>query len=237
METIKPDAENRAGQVFNLEYRVLSAEGLELRATGEGPGTLRGYAAKFNKNSVDLGGFVEQIRSGAFTNAIKVSDVRGLVNHDANMLLGRSSAGTLRLSENDIGLQFDLDLPDTQPGRDIAESVRRKDITGCSFAFTTKIDEWTYVDDGPDRREIVEVEELFDVGPVTYPAYPDTTVAARSLVERCKQAGVVDPELPEQDEPTPLEAIRAQRKQERLLARLERAENRQTQAVATDGDK
>jgi len=239
METNSPQRSNAdaAGkQSDQQEYRVLSAEGLELRATSDGPGTLTGYAAKFDKDSVDLGWFIERIRPGAFADALKTSDVRGLVNHDANMLLGRTSAGTLRLEENAIGLRFDLDLPDTQPGRDIAESVKRGDITGCSFAFTTKEDDWQYTDDGPDRREIIEVKELFDVGPVTYPAYPDTTVAARSLVERCKQAReeVIEPEHEEQKELTPLEAIQAQRKQERLIARLERIENRLTQAVATD---
>ena len=172
VEEIKPEA---------LERRVMAIDDIELRVTdGESP-KITGYAAKFNKWSLDLGGFREKIKKGAFDEAMEVSDVRALKNHDPNLLLGRTTSGTLRLSSNSVGLGFEIDPPDTSTGRDTVTEIRRKDITGCSFSFTTAEDDWKYLEDGSVERTIIRVGELFDVGPVTYPAYPDTTVAARSL--------------------------------------------------------
>ena len=160
-----------------VEHRA--ARGLTYRAarvkTSSRIGVVSGYAAIFDKWSEDLGGFRERIRRGAFASAMRTSDVRCLVNHDANLLLGRTKSGTLRLKEDQAGLHFTVDLPDTQIARDVATSIERGDIDGCSFAFTVKTDQWTD-NDGQDEREIIEIGQLFDVGPVVYPAYPDTTV-------------------------------------------------------------
>lgn len=166
-----------------MERRILCPEAVELRIAPdkEGKSHLVGYAARFNRESLDLGGFVERIKPGAFTEALKNSDVRALKNHDPNLLLGRASAKTLALTENSRGLKFDVKLPDTTVGRDTATEVDRGDITGCSFSFMVAEDEWTEDKDGRQVRTIVSVRELFDVGPVTFPAYPDTTVAARHL--------------------------------------------------------
>ena len=168
-----------------IERRVLPTEDVELRVVRDDhgdPTTITGYAAVFNRDSVDLGGFIEQVRPGAFTNTLKTSDVRGLVNHDSNLLLGRTKSGTLHLTEDKRGLKFSIDLADTQAARDAAESISRGDIDGCSFSFQVVAEEWRAGEDGePDMRALVEVDPLFDVGPVTFPAYPDTTVAARSL--------------------------------------------------------
>lgn len=157
-------------------------EGLELRAAPEGskgPGTLVGYAAVFGKYSCDLGSFREVIAPGAFAKALAACDVRALYNHEPECLLGRTSAGTLRLAEDELGLRVEIDLPDTSLGRDVAELVRRRDLRGQSFSFTTAIDQWdttgeTYL------RTVVEVKELFDVGPVAFPAYEETSAAMRS---------------------------------------------------------
>jgi uncharacterized protein len=165
-------------------------EALELRAAPEGaksPGTIVGYAAMFNKLSLDLGYFREQIAPGAFAKAIGRCDVRALFNHDPACILGRTSAGTLRLVEDDIGLRMECELPDTQLGRDVAESIRRRDIQGQSFAFTTGVDQWDWKAD-PPLRTLVEADQLFDVGPVTFPAYEETSVALRSFQQAKDQA-------------------------------------------------
>jgi len=164
-----------------LERRVMAIDDIELRVTDDESPKITGYAAKFNKWSLDLGGFREKIQKGAFDEAVEKSDVRALKNHDPNLLLGRTSSGTLRLNTNARGLGFEIDPPDTSTGRDTVTEIRRKDITGCSFSFTTAEDDWKYLEDGRVERTIIKVDELFDVGPVTYPAYPDTTVAARSM--------------------------------------------------------
>jgi len=185
----------------NTERRVVVSEDVELRieSDGDGPGTMTGYAARFNKDSVDLGGFIERIKQGAFTDALKDADVRGLKNHDPNLLLGRTTAGTLKLEENGIGLKFKLSLPNTTAGRDVAEEVKRGDITGCSFSFRLAKeggDEW-HEKDGLIKRTIHKIAKIFDVGPVAFPAYPDTTVAVRSLDEFRK----VEPTVPPEGEP------------------------------------
>jgi len=189
----------------NIERRIVPAEDGELRIVRDDSGAAKlvGYAAVFNRDSVDLGGFIEQKAPGAFRNALKISDVRALKNHDPNLVLGRTPK-TLRLAEDKRGLGFEADLPGTTTGKDIAEEVARGDITGCSFAFITKTEQWEQVEGGPDKRTIMEVEELFDVGPVTYPAYPDTTVAARSLEEFRKQrkADESEPQADAQEEPS-----------------------------------
>lgn len=170
----------------NTERRVVVTDDAELRiepnSDGNGPGTMSGYAAKFNKWSADLGGFVERIMPGAFKDAIDDADVRALKNHDSNLLLGRTKAGTLELEENKTGLRFKVKLPDTTAGRDVAAEVKRGDITGCSFSFTVEEngDEWLEKD-GIIKRTIRVFKRIFDVGPVVFPAYPDTSVAVRSL--------------------------------------------------------
>jgi len=160
------------------ERRFLS--GLELRVKRAGqPLGVVGYAAVFDSLSEDLGGFREKIQKGTFAHAIADrADVACLFNHDPNMILGRTTAGTLRLTEDDIGLQFDCDLPDTQIGRDTYTSIKRGDIQKCSFGFCCVADQWS-----ADNliRTLTDVD-LYDVSPVTYPAYHATSLDARSLL-------------------------------------------------------
>lgn len=165
------------------EFRYLA--GTELRA--KGGNAIEGYAAVFNSQSEDLGGFRESIRPGAFSRAIREKqDVRCLFNHNSDTILGRTRSGTLRLLEDSTGLQFNCDLPDTQAGRDVREMIRRGDINQCSFGFVAQDDTWSR--DGK-TRELVDVD-LFDVSPVTYAAYPQTSVSARSLWPDGIPAGV-----------------------------------------------
>jgi HK97 family phage prohead protease len=176
-----PKTETNEPQIPDVERRVFGADDaeLEIRAKGDAPPVLLGYAAKFNKRSENLGGFYEKIAPGAFDDVMG-DDVRCLRNHNPDLLLGRTTAGTLTLSQNKTGLRFENTPPNTSTGRETVESVRRKDITGCSFAFTVKEDDWVERGDVL-MRTIVKVDRLYDVGPVTYPAYSDTTVAARAL--------------------------------------------------------
>lgn len=149
----------------------------ELRADHD-DGKIRGYAAVFDSLSEDLGGFREKIAKGAFADTLN-ADVRALWNHDANIVLGRTTSGTLTLREDSHGLAIEIDPPDTQQARDLLVSIRRGDISQMSFGFYTKADEWEKRD-GENIRTLRKVE-LFDVSPVTYPAYADTSVATRSL--------------------------------------------------------
>ncbi len=164
------------------ETRVLkSAELRVMRGEDGEPAKIEGYAAVFNKNSGDMG-FIERIAPGAFNNALKKSDVRALFNHDPNIILGRTSAGTLELLEDKQGLFMRVLPPDTQLVRDmVLTPIERGDVTQQSFGFTVKSDEWADIDKHTPTRTITEVGELFDVSAVVFPAYSDTTVALRSL--------------------------------------------------------
>lgn len=159
---------------FNIETRTEKRE--------DGSTTITGHAAVFNQLSSDLGGFREVIAPNAFENVLN-DDVRALVNHDANLLLARTTSGTLNLKQTDEGLQYSFDVPDTSYGRDLIISMERGDITQSSFAFTIESDTWESTADG-EIRTINKVKKLYDVSPVTYPAYPsadDLTLAKRSL--------------------------------------------------------
>jgi uncharacterized protein len=162
-----------------IERRFISAT--EVRVAGEDNApVIEGYAALFNSDSQDLGGFVERIAPGAFKDAIGKSDIRALFNHDANFVLGRVKSGTLEVEEDKRGLKIRNTPPDTQWARDLVTSMKRGDVDQMSFAFRVGDDEWEKRD-GVIYRTIKQVSELLDVSPVTYPAYTDTTVAARSL--------------------------------------------------------
>ena len=125
-------------------------------------------------------GTVERIATGAFDRAAAEDDVRGLFNHDSDHLLGRTTAGTMRLSIDAKGLRYEIDAPDTQAGRDVVTSIDRGDLSGSSFSFHVTDERWTEEDD-LEVRTILDVE-LFDVGPVTFPAYTNTTAGAREAL-------------------------------------------------------
>lgn len=156
---------------------------IELRAEpGEKP-KLVGYAAVFDSPSRDLGGFVEYVRRGAFRRSLAAgADVLALVAHDPRLVLGRSGAGTLKLAEDARGLRFEVEIPPTTAARDLLVSIERGDIGGASFAFHTPKggDRWTFGKSGPATRELLDVD-LRDVTVTAAPAYPDTSVALRSL--------------------------------------------------------
>jgi len=182
-----------------IQKRSFTLRDIEIRAEGEGGGrTLTGYAALFDTPSQDLGGFIEIIRRGAFAKTIQESDIRALWNHDDNFVLGRSKTKTLRLEEDDKGLKVEIDIPDAQWALDLAETIARGDVDQMSFAFRTIRDAWTWTESGnPDIRELLEVR-LYDVSPVTYPAYEETEISVRELRAR----GEVDiPDESDEDDP------------------------------------
>ncbi len=169
-----------------IERRFIKASELRITGGDDKPKTIVGYAAVFNKLSEELWGFREKIAPGAFTNTLKNGDdVRALLNHDPNMVIGRNTAGTLKLEENTKGLKVAIKPADTQAGRDILVSLERGDVDGMSFGFRTITDKWETIN-SEEVRTLEEVE-LFDVSIVTYPAYTDTSVAVRSL-EQAKEA-------------------------------------------------
>lgn len=158
--------------------------GIETRA--DGGKIIVGYGAVFYRGD-DAGteyriwsDMVERINPGAFTRALSEGqDVRGLFNHDSGRILGRTASGTMRLSVDAIGLKYEIDLPDTQEARDLATLIARGDITGSSFAFGANKTQWEDREDGLSIRTLMDVD-LYDVGPVTYPAYESTSAAVRS---------------------------------------------------------
>lgn len=166
-----------------LERRV--AHKIEYREEGKGGGAITGYAALFDVATVIGEGaswsYSEIIRRGAFAKTLKEADVRALFNHDPNYVLGRTTAGTLLLEEDELGLRYEITPPDTEFARGLVESIRRGDINGSSFAFFPVKQRWSESNDGVrviEQRELLEVK-LVDVSPVTFPAYADTVVSAR----------------------------------------------------------
>ena len=161
----------------------------EIRALPADDGTPKkivGYAAVFDKPSEDMG-FIEYIRKGAFHKAISKSDARALFNHDTDTLpLGRQSAGTLILREDDNGLYYEIIPPDTQSARDLMTSIDRGDVRESSYGFTVAVDEWDFTDPKVTKRTIIEIEEVFDVSPVVFAAFNDTSVALRKMEEKRK---------------------------------------------------
>lgn len=164
-------------EIPNLERRVLNVES---RVDSKSR-TVHGYAALYENTTSEMGWFDEEIAAGAFDGA-DTSDVRALFNHDPNWLLGRTKSGTLKLNIDEKGLSYEFDAPNTTAGNDLLEMLRRGDVSQSSFAFTIKKEAWI---EGKGmkrpKRRILEIDRLYDVSPVTYPAYPDTTAAKRSF--------------------------------------------------------
>lgn len=172
----------------------------ELRA--DDSGKLTGYAAVFNSRSENLGGFVEVIQPGAFESSMD-QDVRALIDH-RGIAIARTANRTLTLSEDDKGLRFELDLPDTTAGKDIRKSIERGDVDQMSIGFRVRANGQVFSEDedGMIIRTLTNID-LHEVSIVTFPAYPDTDVAARSVREwkgeQFSQASIVRARLKMKD--------------------------------------
>jgi HK97 family phage prohead protease len=164
--------------MVKLETRFSSEIRMELSGK-----KIVGYAAKFAPNrSQDLGGFIEQIDPQAFTRSLKAgADVRALIDHNPSLILGRTLSGTLQLSTDSTGLLVEITPPDTSYSRDLMVSLERGDVTQMSFAFITKEDSWDK-EESLNIRTLLDVD-LHDVSAVTYPAYLNTEIGLRSLLE------------------------------------------------------
>lgn len=179
-----------------IQTRTL-VKGLEIREAKDKKyiGTLVGYAAKFDKESRDFGGYVEVIKPGAFKRSLGLTDdlhdVRALFGHDSKMILARRSAGTLEISEDSIGLAVSIHLVDTQLNRDTLTNVRAGNLDSMSFGFLPVKQAWAIGQEksDPDRRELLDVD-LLEVSLVAWGQYDDTEISARDLQEfRTLKAG------------------------------------------------
>lgn len=167
---------NPAAPVGLFELRSV-----EFRKKDENTMRFSGHAAVFDELSENLGGFREQIKRGAFKDVL-TDDVRLLVNHDSNLLLARTKSGTLELSEKPGGLYVEADIDTRQSyAQDLVIAMERGDMSQMSFAFGSGVeDDWDEDEDGRLIRTIKRFKSLFDVSPVTYPAYPQTDAGLRS---------------------------------------------------------
>lgn len=168
---------------MDIERRFFTRE-IRMETDENGQRKLIGYGAVFEQLSEDLGGFREMIKAGAFAQAIREDDVRSLFNHDFNLVLGRNRAKTLRLAEDEEGLRYEIDLPDTSYANDLVASMERGDVDQSSFGFRVVEESWREpTDDQPYPIRVLHQVKLYDVGPVTIPAYPQTSAQVRSYIK------------------------------------------------------
>jgi HK97 family phage prohead protease len=167
----------------NLKKEVrtfTSASPLEIRTAADGSKQLAGYAIRYNSRSQDLGGFTEVGSPGMLTRTLKQNkDVLCLRDHRSELLLGRTTAGTLTLTEDKQGLAFVVTLPRTAIGDDTAENVRLRNLSGCSFGFVAVDDDWKVQQNGMLTRTLLDVD-LFEISITSFPAYSSTSVDTRS---------------------------------------------------------
>jgi HK97 family phage prohead protease len=191
---LEAENEGRAkGEALSkLETRIVEVDKFEVREDADGM-RLEGYAALFNSRSENLGGFTETINPGAFRSSLKArNDIKLLWNHNSDIVLGSTRAGTMTLIEDDRGLRVSALLPNNTAGRDARESIARRDVTGFSFGFSMPArggDEWSA--DGTERvLKSVRLHEV-SVG-VAFPAYPETngTATVRGLDKIAQRANV-----------------------------------------------
>jgi HK97 family phage prohead protease len=173
-----------------IERRVTYGE-FEVRTQGTVT-TVEGHAVVWDKMSQDLGGFVESVQRGACSKTIREADIRALQNHDENLVLGRTSSGTLDLAEDSTGLFYRIRMPDTSYANDLVKIMERGDVNQSSFGFMCLDDTWELMGDDYPHRTLREIR-LVDVAPVTYPAYLDADAGigrSAALAGLSKRSGV-----------------------------------------------
>ena len=168
------------------ETRVMAGRPIEARADSDMP-VLVGYAAVFDQ-ATDIGGmFSEQIKRGAFAEALQRDDIHAVINHNYDRVIGRARAGTLRLAEDDYGLRVEITPPATQEARDLIENIRAGNIDEMSFQFDMQGGRQVWDETGAiPLRTIEQVGTLWEVSIVPRGAYPTTEIGLRSLDEHRK---------------------------------------------------
>jgi len=183
------EAEQERGKMKH-ETRNFDAD-FEIREEQDGMAFI-GYAAKFNSWSEDLGGFREQIEPGAFRRSLRSrNDVKLLVNHDTGRVLASTRSGTMRMYEDEIGLRVEANLPNTSDGRDMAELLKRGDLSKMSFGFSVQKDSWNQEMTERTLRSV----RIFEASIVAFPAYTETEALVRSLDKAAARAQVDADEL------------------------------------------
>lgn len=157
---------------------------MELREEKDGKRQIVGVAAVFDQYTQIYPWLMERIAQGAFDGVLG-DDVRGLLNHDRNIVLGRTKSKTLRLSIDSNGLNYEIDPPQAAAG--VMESIERGDIDQSSFAFDIEAEEWDFSDPNIDKRTITKIEKLYDVSVVTYAAYEGTEASVRSKANEMRR--------------------------------------------------
>jgi uncharacterized protein len=180
-----PDSEinkflNDASRTSRSSRRTLSLT--SVRSSNDSGERISGVAAVYNRESQNLGSFVEYLRPGCFEKSLKSQDVFICYNHNSELILGRLSNRTLTLDDRYDGLHFACDLPRTSYARDVLELIKRGDVPGMSFRFYVKKDRWTDLG-RVQKREVLEAE-LYEISPVIEPAYLQSSVNARKLLEK-----------------------------------------------------
>lgn len=150
----------------------------------EGKPTFYGYGAVFNSLSEPMFGFREVIEPGFFDDVLN-DDVRALIDHNPSLILGRTKSGTLTISVDEKGLYYEAKSPGTSFANDLAISMQRGDVTQSSFAFSLTGDGeyWEEDEEGRVIRHLTKAKKLYDVSPVTYPAYPEASSGKRGMEE------------------------------------------------------
>ena len=162
------------------ELRYVKAKELRVAKADDGTRSITGYAACFNVQSLDFGGWSEMISPSAFTRTLQDNpDVLCLYDHSTAAVLGRTKSSTLALEVDSVGLKFTCKLPATTVASDLAVSIDRGDIEGCSFGFVCESDVWTSMVDGSALRTLLDVT-LYEVTITSSPAYTDTSVSFRN---------------------------------------------------------
>ena len=188
--TFEPASEEKAASSTEWEQRGWDAE---VRVEGQADtATLVGCAIAYEVRSKPVLWFQEIISRGAASRALKEQqDIRATINHDPTLILGRTKSGTLKLTEDEKGVHFEIHPPATTYARDLVECVRRKDIDGGSFRFKVPLggEQWEPAKAGLMETRRVKDMDLADISIVTYPAYPETHVAMRSW-ENWKEGSV-----------------------------------------------
>lgn len=177
-----------------LEIRFVEVKDIQVEERDDKPPKLVGYAARYNTLSQDLGGFKERFLPHAFARTLENGpDVLALAQHDETKVLGRRSAGTLKVEDDPWGLKVEITPPNTSYGNDIIESVRRKDISGMSFGFIAQDEELIKEGDGWIRE--VRDADLYEISIVTSPAYLQSKIKVRSeVIEQLEALNQPEPE-------------------------------------------